>query len=463
MGRLALSRRPLLGLLLITCLVAQMFLMVGKEAEAATTVVIDWTQNRQTIDGFGGSGAFQMAKNLMNLAEPARTAVVDLLFSQTTGAGLSIIRNQVGDGDPDAIGTIPSIEPAPGVWNWNGDPGQIWLMNEAKKRGTTRFWSTVWSPPAWMKDNGQTGNGGSLSPAHYQDYADYLATYVNQYKARFGLDIYAISPANEPDFTAPYPSCRWTGQQFHDFILNNLKPTFRRNSVPAKVMLPETSFWDESLAQESLDDPNTNSRVNIVAAHNYSWQPNSLFPNAKAYGKKIWQTEVSFFSAFDPSMADGMTWAKQVHDFMTRIEANAWHYWWLASNSTDAESLIQMGDPGTQNYTVSKRLFTIGNFSRFVRPGYIRLNTTANPLPNVYVSSYKDPSTGKFAVVVINDSASNQSLKFSLSGFNTSSVTPYITSATQNLQAQSKVQVSNRAFSVTIPPQSVVTYTGTRY
>ena len=115
------------------------------------------------MDGFGASAAFHMAQNLRNFPESSRKDILDLLFSTTKGAGLSMVRNIVGDGGSWGTplnGPTPSIEPAEGTWNWTGDEEQIWFMKEAAARGCTRSMSTVWSPPAWMKTNHNVIKGG---------------------------------------------------------------------------------------------------------------------------------------------------------------------------------------------------------------------------------------------------------------------------------------------------------------
>jgi glucuronoarabinoxylan endo-1,4-beta-xylanase len=114
-------------------------------ASAAAAVNLNWSSIHQTIDGFGASGAFQRATYLMDFPDPQRTAILDALFSQTSGAGLSIVRNIVGDGSPLPDG-VPTIQPSKGTWVWTGDEGQIWLMQQAQARGAGRFMSTVWSP-----------------------------------------------------------------------------------------------------------------------------------------------------------------------------------------------------------------------------------------------------------------------------------------------------------------------------
>ena len=116
-------------------------------------------QYRQLIDGFGFSEAFHAARTIRFLEEKDQNNLLNLMFSPNGGMGYSILRNEIGEGPEGAgksDGTVASIEPKPGEFNWTGDEDQIWLMNEAKKRGCTRFLSSAWSPPAWMKSNGDS-------------------------------------------------------------------------------------------------------------------------------------------------------------------------------------------------------------------------------------------------------------------------------------------------------------------
>ncbi|MGC1377606.1 MAG: glycoside hydrolase [Anaerolineales bacterium] len=422
-------------------------------ARAATGVTVTWTDVHQTIDGFGASGAFQRATYLMNMTEPNRSAVLDALFSQTTGAGLSIVRNIVGDGSNLSDG-VPTIEPSLGNWVWTGDEGEVWLMQQAQTRGATRFMSTVWSPPAWMKDN-SSFIGGSLATSHYQDFANYLSMYVRGYQTNHSLSIYAVSLANEPCISVSYSSACWTGAQFRDFLKNNLAPTFQTDGVTAKVMIGEKDSWDETPDAESLADSTAAARVDIVGGHNYSGTI-APFSNAASHGKSVWETEVSYFSNNDSSITDGLTWAKRTHDFMATANANAYLYWWLVVEKTDGEGLVQI-NTSNNTYTLNKRLFTLGNYARFVRPGWVRIGSTANPISNVYTTAYKDPSTGKFAIVVINSNSSAQTIDILPSGFSASTVTPYVTDSTRNLAQLSAVSLTG----ISLAASSVTTFVGT--
>lgn len=426
---------------------------------AVSTCTVDWRDERQVIDGFGGSGAFHQAANLMEYPELEQELILDLLFSQERGIGLSIVRNIIGDGGDwggKIDGPTPSIEPEEGVWNWSGDEDQIWLMNEAKKRGCTRFMSTAWSPPAWMKTNNSVIRGGELRPDKYQAYAEYLANYVRGYKEHHDIEIYAMSITNEPDLSTDYSSCRWTGRQLLDFIKNHLTPTLKQEGVEVKVIMPETMNFGEHYALETLHDPEAAQGVDIIGTHAYDFKAMPL-PVAKSLNKAIWQTEVSNIGFNDGSIDDGLKYAKLLHDHMTITEVNAWLFWWLAAYKP-GEALIHL-DTTYKTFNTFKRLYTIGNYSRFVRPGYIRINANSNPATDIYVTAYKDKASGRFAIVAINNGDEERAIEFNLNKFpRVKAVIPYRTSDTENLSKLGKIPVVKRAFRADLKAKSVTTF-----
>ena len=107
--------------------------------QAGNTLTIDVTKKYQTIDGFGFSEAFQRANNIVNLPEPKRSALVDLLFNTTSGAGFTIVRNGIGsspDSSNDWMNTIlpkgPSSPSTTPNYVWDGkDSGQLWVSQQA--------------------------------------------------------------------------------------------------------------------------------------------------------------------------------------------------------------------------------------------------------------------------------------------------------------------------------------------
>lgn len=437
---------------------------------ATTAETIHWDRELATMDGFGASAAFHMANNLRSYPEPARSEILDLLFSTEKGAGLSMVRNVVGDGGTWGTaqnGSTPSIEPAPGQWNWSGDEEQIWLMQEAKARGCSRFISTVWSPPAWMKTNNSVIKG-RLSPDKYQAFAEYLSAYIRGYKQHHGIDIYAVSPANEPEITVEYSSCYWTAEEFHVFLRDALIPVFRRDRVRAKVILGEQSTWGETPVVASLADPLTASRVDIVGVHSYVENPAESFPpiplrsgklsSATEAGKPVWNTEVSDSSG--PNLTgidDGIYWAKLIHTHIVEDGVTAWFYWWAVSLSDNRGALIRL-KPGDHSYVVPQRLFTVGNYSRFVRPGCMRLQVAPNPLPGVYMSAYKNPASRQLIVVVINETQQKAAYRLELSGPKLSACRSYCTSQIHRLVPSQQLTLANNRLDLQLDAASVTTF-----
>lgn len=437
----------------------------GLSLEAGKSLVkIDWTNTAQEIDGFGASGAFRMARNLMNFPEPQRSEVLDILFSQEKGAGLSIVRNIVGDGGTVG-GASPTIEPREGVWDWTVDEDQIWLMKEAEKRGCTRFMSTVWSPPAWMKTNNNVV-GGRLRQDKYLAFAEYLSMYIRGYKEHHGIDLYAISVTNEPDVTVKYSSCYWTGQELHDF-LRFLIPVFERDKITAKVIVGEHSAWNEGPVLESLADSVTRKRVDIVGVHAYHTADKDPFPpvsqrsgplvETAIHKKKIWQTEVSNLGRNVPDIRDGLYWAKVIHTHLAENGANAWLYWWAVTFPNSGQGMTHI-DSRTGTYTVDKRLYTLGNFSRFVRPGYFRVHVSPLLEPGVLVSAYRDEPSGRLVVVAINENQGTRKLEVGITGINASAATPWRTSEKENLLRLSDLKITDNMMKASLAPLSVTTF-----
>ncbi len=275
-----------------------------------------------------------------------------------------------------------------------------------------------------------------------------------------GIALYALSIQNEPDANVSYVSCHWSPQQFHDFIPYLYNALVASNVSSTKIMLPESESWyGTSLYTTAMNDPAVAALVGILGNHNYDGSDfnhgSTAVPNEPAtYGKSLWQTEVCTGDTFDGSITNAIYWAGRIHLFMTAAQANAWHYWWLIPwGGTDNQGLTDTaGNP-------AKRMYAVGQFSRFVRPNYRRIgaNTTQSA---ALISAYKDTASPSFAIVAINPGNTVISQSFSLTNFMVSLVTPWVTSSSLSLAKQNDVAVANTTFTCTLPAMSVVTFVG---
>ena len=186
--------------------------------QSGATITVDLTKTYQTIDGFGTSEAFQRAVQMSKLPESEQRRALDLLFSTTNGAGLSILRNGIGSSPDMSSDHMVSIAPKnpggptkPLVYAWDGsDNKQLWVAQEAQHTyGVPTLYADAWSAPGYMKTNGNDANGGSLcgvsgascsSGDWKQAYADYLVRYIQFYKEA-NVTITHVGFLNEPELT----------------------------------------------------------------------------------------------------------------------------------------------------------------------------------------------------------------------------------------------------------------------
>jgi glucuronoarabinoxylan endo-1,4-beta-xylanase len=313
--------------------------------------------------------------------------------------------------------------------------------------------------------------GGSLKLAHYEDYADLLADYALGFQAKMGADLTILSLQNEPHASYGYEGCIWDGDQFKTFAAV-LGTRFKLKNVQTGlgIMAAEDENMQEELVVASLNDPLAESVLTHVAAHQY--EANSKgdegqwgaepFPVTAVKGKVIWETEMgqtitndkySGYLTPEKGIANGLAYAKMIHHDMTLTETSAWLYWWLWQYDAPTSDALIYVDNGTITY--AKRYYTIGQFSKFVRPGYTRVGATKSPTADVYTSAYKKDSN--IVIVLINSGSISRTV--TLSGVTLGSgAKVYRTSDTENLQEVSDA-LSNST--ITLTANSVTTVVGT--
>jgi glucuronoarabinoxylan endo-1,4-beta-xylanase len=190
--------------------------------------------------------------------------------------------------------------------------------------------------------------------------------------------------------------------------------------------------------------------VSVVATHQYDGPDPPSHPLPP--GKPLWQTESSDQSKFDPTIGNAVTLATWIHNAIVHGGVSAWHYWWLIGQNGSNAGLIGKNEDGT----LTKRVYAMGNFSRFVRPGWVRVQATVKE-DGLLVSAYKDPSGGSFAIVAVNPTGGTVSASFVVEGPSFSSVSPYVTSGTPVGSTGTDGNLSLGSPSAGIPPSIAVT------
>jgi glucuronoarabinoxylan endo-1,4-beta-xylanase len=375
--------------------------------------MIDAHVTHQRIDGFGAGAVFLDAG-----LDPLTDSNMDALYGT----------------DPNQMGlTVIRLRISPfGDWDNAILDGQ-----KAHLRGA-RILATPWSPPASMKDNNNVNNGGSVLPAQYGAYVDWLNSFTDKMAAN-GAPVWVVSVQNEADFTATYESGRWSAAQFLAFFRDYA------GGIRTPVMMPESYAFDQNLSNPTLNDPAAATHAAYIGGHLYGG-PIQDYSLAHSLGKHTWMTE---YLVNDQTIGSAVDTASQISDCLTVGNMSAYIWWKTIGNANGLLNAAGVLQP---------RAFVMGQFSRFIRPGDVRMDVSGNTGP-LNISAFRNRAGG-FAIVAVNNTTLPVLQAFTLSGIAAVSVTPWMTSATQALEEQPAVVVSGGAFTFEVPSLSVVTFAG---
>ena len=451
----------------------------GSSGGAGVTahVTISPAKQYQRIAGFGVSEGFGQAKALMSAPAAVQQQVLSLLYSPTRGAGLTILRNEIS---ADAGFTIePRAPSSPGgkpsyltLAEIDQDQGQLWFAQQIKADyGVSDVFADAWSAPAFMKTNDSAINGGTVcgvpgtnckSGDWRQAYANYLVQYAEDYAAA-GVPLSYVGPENETTIHPPQDSMIMSPAQTANFM-GILGATLARSGLSTRAECCASIGWN--YAQQFAAAIETNKAANtgtaLFTSHGYFVPLDSPLAG---WSKPVWETEWAPFGTqpFDPAWDDGspssgFTWAQNIYTGLTAANLGAFLYLWGANTSTTTVTGPNTGLVDVQGNTVaaSGRLWAFASYSRFIRPGAVRIAATTSAT-GLDVSAFRN-GDGSIAVVVLNSARSGQVATFSLRGLDGARVTPYLTDTSHALSAQSPITVSSGAFTATVPPRSLVTY-----
>jgi O-glycosyl hydrolase len=351
----------------------------------------------------------------------------------------------------------------------NQDQGQLWFAQQIKARfGVTNVFADAWSAPGFMKTNGSAINGGALcgvpgatcsSGDWRQAYANYLKQYAADYAAA-GDPLTYVGPENEANLSTSYDSMQLSPAQTANF-LDVLGPTMAGSGTQVECCATEGWDYAQQYAAAIEADATASADTPVFTSHGYTSAPTSPL---SGWSKPAWETEWSTFESWNPawddgSGASGLTWAQHIFAGLDSSNLSAFLYWWgstTPSENGDNEGLILINGA---TITPSGRLWAFGNFSRFVRPGAVRIGASTSD-GNLTMDAFKN-TDGTVSVVVLNTGSSSDTVGYSLSGTGTpngATVTPYLTNASSSIAAQPATSVSGGAFTGTIPARSLVTY-----
>ncbi|OKS85405.1 glycoside hydrolase [Mucilaginibacter polytrichastri] len=453
------------------------------------TITINPSKTYQRIDNFGASDAWS-CQFIGNWPEEKKNKIADLLFSRDTlangsprGIALSLWRFNIGAGSAEQAGQsgikdewrrAESFLNPDGTYNWQKQAGQVWFLKAAQKRGVNQFLGFVNSPPVNFTQNGKAyANGGKVNLAvnQYDAFANYLAAVVKGVDKVSGIKFNYISPVNEPQWDwsdGGQEGCPYTNTEIAGLV-RAIGKSFAQNNVRSKILVSEAGSINYLFT--AGDKPGKGNQINdffkpgspnyigglkninkAIAAHSYfTTSPvASAIKSRQALAQNVsdipglafWQSEYCILGdnagEIDGNKRDlgidaALYLAKVIYTDLTVANASAWQWWTAISPYDYKDGLIYIDKNKTDgDYYASKMLWAMGNYSRFVKPGSVRVDAQAAK-DQLLVSAFKNGNN--LTVVIINNSAENIPVSLHVDGRKITHAKAFSTSSSADLKA----------------------------
>ncbi|WP_240543822.1 glycoside hydrolase family 30 protein [Spirosoma foliorum] len=397
------------------------------EQKDVPAIHVDPAQTYQTIDGFGYTLTGGSAMLLSRMEATARAKLLKELFStEGKGIGVSYLRVSIGASDLDeqvfSYDDLPAGETDPTVAKFSLAPDQQYLIPILKEilaiNPTIKIMGSPWSPPAWMKSNGET-KGGSLKMEFYDAYARYFVKYI-QGMTKAGIHIDAVTIQNEPLHPGNNPSLLMLPAEQALFIKKSLGPAFKAAKLKTKLIIYDHNADRPDYPITVLNDPDARKFIDGSAFHLYGGSISALSDVHKAYpDKNLYFTEQ--WIGAPGNLKGDLAWhVRELIIGATRNWSRTVLQWNLAAdpkqNPHTPGGCDQCLGALTINGNTVKRnpaYYNVAVASKFVRPGSVRIaSDEVKNLPNV---AFKTPD-GHTVLIVLNDSPSRQTFSIDSAG-----------------------------------------------
>jgi glucosylceramidase len=418
-------------------------LQFSAPSDALPVVDVNDMQQYQSMDGFGVALTGGSAQLLMKMEPAQRGALLKELFT-TDGNNIGITYLRVSIGSSDMNDHVFSYDDL-AAGETDVDMAKFSLATDRADvipvlkeilaiNPRIKILGSPWSAPAWMKTNDDS-KGGELKPEYYGAYAKYLVKYVEGMKAE-GITIDAITVENEPLNPKNTPSMVVFAAEEDTFIAKYLGPAFQEAAIRTKILLYDHNPDVPSYPLSILADPDASKYVDGTAFHLYGGDNSELTDVHDQYpNKNLYMTEQGIGGRPGGPLAIAES-VRRVLIGATRNWSRNVLLWNLAADphfgphTNNGGCTMCVGAITLDGNTATRNLayYAIAHFSKFVPPGSLRVGSSE--LDQLADVAFLTPD-GKVVLVIAN---------------------------TGNFAKTFQVRYHGRAFTTTLPSESVGTY-----
>jgi glucosylceramidase len=392
----------------------------------APAITVDPAVECQTLLGFGGAFTEAAGLTFQKLGRENQKKILKAYFDPDEGIGYSLGRVHIASCDfSETMHDYLTGEDTSSFDISRDEENGVFPLYRAavETRGAPiKLLATPWSPPAFMKDNNNRKHGGRLLAEYAPDYAKYIVTYLKAAAAK-GLTVEFLSVQNEPEAKQTWDSCLYTPEEESAFVKNHLGPALKEAGLGGVKLLVHDHNRDILLkrALPIYSDKEASAYIWGAAVH---WYVSERFEESgklrEAHpDKHLLFTEGCVEGGPAPgNWANGERYARNIiGDLSNWVEG--WIEWNLILNAEGGPNHVKnyccapiLCDTETDTLTVNPSFTCIGHFSKYIKPGAVRVrHTSANPALKILAA--KNPG-GETAAVLLNESDHEQA--FTLNG-----------------------------------------------
>ena len=358
-------------------------LLTEKNIESST-IKLNKNKIRQEIMGFGGAFTEAAASIYYKLDNEKKEEIIQAYFG-TNGNGYTMGRTHINSCD-FSLGNYTYCDTSGDMelqdFSISRDRKMLipFIKDAIGKTETPiQIMASPWSPPAWMKTNGQMNHGGKLKEEFRDTWAIYYCKYINAYEKE-GIPIWGISVQNEPAAKQTWDSCIYTAEEERDFIRNYLGPALKSKNLLDKKLI----IWDHNRdimverARTVLNDPEAAKYVWGTGFHWYNGdhfdavqQVHDEFPDKELIFTEGCQENGPHIGSWDL----GERYATSIINDLNRL-TSAWIDWNLILDENGGPNHVGnycsapiIVDTSTQEILYQSSYYYLGHFSRFIKRG----------------------------------------------------------------------------------------------
>ena len=408
-----------------------------KDNLAPTTITLNPAEQYQTMDGFGAAITGSTCYNLLLMKPADRHAFLTETFSDKDGFGFSYIRISIGCSD-FSLSEYTCCD-TKGIENFalQSEEKDYILKEILAINPSIKVIAAPWTCPKWMKVKSLTDRtpldswtNGQLNPDYYQDYATYFVKWIQAFKAE-GIDIYAVTPQNEPLNRGNSASLYMEWEEQRDFVKTALGPQMKAAGLSTKIYAFDHNYnYDNIESQKNYpgkiyEDAAASQYLAGAAYHNYGGNREELLNIHQAYPEK----ELLFTETSIGTWNSGRDLSKRLMEDMEEVALGTINNWckgvivWNLMLDNDRGPNREGGcqtcygavDINNSDYKTiirNSHYYIIAHLSSVVKPGAVRIATTGYTDNGITCSAFEN-TDGTYAFVLINNNEKSKKITVS--------------------------------------------------